>query len=52
MLVEDKIICLTEEIYILKSRFEPDSGMGNINTAISVLECRVEELKNQVCQKP
>ena len=41
-----------EEISILKSRFEPDSGMGNINTAISVLECRVEELKNQVCQKP
>jgi hypothetical protein len=48
----DKIICLTEEIALLKSRFEPNSGMGNINTAISVLEKRVEELRDQACQKP
>ena len=44
----DKIICLTEEISILKSRFKPNSGMGNINTAIGVLEFRVKELAQKI----
>ena len=34
----DRILVLTEEIGVLRSRFEPNSGMGNINTAISVIE--------------
>ena len=33
---------MTEEIGVLRNRFEPNSGMGNINTAISVMEKRVE----------
>jgi hypothetical protein len=48
----DKIICLTEEISVLRNRFEPNSGMGNLNTAISVMEKRVEELRDIICQKP
>ena len=40
----DRVRILTEEIGVLRSRFEPNSGMGNINTAISVMERRVEEL--------
>ena len=41
----DRIIILTEEIALLKNRYEKNSGKGNINTAISVLQERVEELK-------
>ena len=48
----DRIICLTEEISLLKGKFEPNSGMGNINTAISIMEKRVEELRDKICQKP
>jgi len=44
----DKIVCLIEEIGVLRNRFEPNSGMGNINTAISVLQNRVEELTKEV----
>jgi hypothetical protein len=44
----DKILVLTEEIGILKERFRPNSGMGNINTTISVLERRVGELQEKV----
>ena len=44
----DKIVCLIEEIAVLRNRFEPNSGMGNINTAISVLQNRVEELTKEV----
>jgi|CoawatStandDraft_6_1074263.scaffolds.fasta_scaffold26545_2 hypothetical protein len=44
----DKIIVLTEEIALLRSRFRDNSGMGNINTAISVMEKRVEELQTSV----
>ena len=44
----DKIICLTEEISILKSRFKSNAGMGNINTAIGVLEFRVKELAQKI----
>ncbi len=40
-----------EEISILKSKLQPQNT-GNIQTAINVLEYRVEELKNKVCQKP
>ncbi len=43
----NKILVLTEEIGILKERYKPNSGMGNINTAISVLERRVEELQEK-----
>ena len=44
----DKIIVLTEEIALLRSRFRDNSGMGNINTAIRVMEKRVEELQTSV----
>ena len=44
----DRILVLTEEIGVLRSLFEPNSGMGNINTAISVIERRVEELTQKI----
>ena len=44
----EKIIVLTEEIALLRNRYEDNSGMGNINTAISVMEKRVEELQTSV----
>lgn len=44
----DRILVLTEEIGVLRSRFEPNSGMGNINTAISVMKRRVEELTQNI----
>ena len=44
----DRVRILTEEIGVLRSRFKPESGMGNINTAISVLQNRVEELTKEV----
>ena len=44
----DKIIVLTEEIALLRNRYEDNSGMGNINTAISVMEKRVEELAQKI----
>ena len=44
----DKIVCLIEEIAVLRNRFEPNSGMGNINTAIGVMERRVEELTQKI----
>ena len=44
----DRILVLTEEIGVLRSRFEPNSGMGNINTAISVIERRVDELAQKI----
>jgi len=47
----ERIIFIMEEISILKGKLQPQDT-GHINTAISVLERRVEELKNQVCQKP
>jgi hypothetical protein len=44
----DRVRVLTEEIEVLRNRFEPNSGMGNINTAISVMEKRVEELTQKI----
>jgi serine/threonine protein phosphatase PrpC len=44
----EKIIMLMEEIAILESRYEASSGMGNINTAVSVLKNRVLELKGKI----
>ena len=44
----DRVRFLTEEIEVLRNRFEPNSGMGNINTAISVMEKRVEELTQKI----
>ena len=44
----DRVRVLTEEIGVLRNRVEPNSGMGNINTAISVMEKRVEELTQKI----
>ncbi len=43
----DKIIVLVEEISVLKSRYT-ESDTGNLRTAVSVLENRVQELKERV----
>ena len=43
----DKIIVLVEEIAVLKSRYT-ESDTGNLRTAVSVLENRVQELKERV----
>ena len=39
----DKIIILVEEISVLKSRYT-EHDTGNLRTAVSVLENRVQEL--------
>ena len=43
----DKIIDLVEEIAVLKSRYT-EHDTGNLRTAVSVLENRVQELKERV----
>ena len=43
----DKIIVLVEEISVLKSRYT-DHDTGNLRTTVSVLENRVQELKERV----
>ena len=43
----DKIIILLEEISVLRSRFK-ESDTGNLRTAVSVLENRVQELRDRV----
>tara|TARA_Y100000748_G_C15215244_1_gene379004 strand:+ start:416 stop:598 length:183 start_codon:yes stop_codon:yes gene_type:complete len=43
-----KIRVLTEEIEVLRGRFKDNSGMGNVNTAIGVMERRVEELAKKI----
>ena len=43
----DKIIVLMEEIAVLKSRYT-DHDTGNLRTAVSVLENRVQELRDRV----
>tara|TARA_B100000524_G_scaffold293599_1_gene168349 strand:- start:65 stop:238 length:174 start_codon:yes stop_codon:yes gene_type:complete len=43
----DKIIVLVEEIAVLKSRYT-EHDTGNLRTAVSVLENRVQELKERV----
>ena len=43
----DKIIVLVEEISVLKSRYT-DHDTGNLRTAVSVLENRVQELRERV----
>jgi hypothetical protein len=43
----DKIIVLVEEISVLKSRYT-ESDTGNLRTAVSVLENRVQELRGRV----
>ena len=43
----DKIIVLVEEISVLKSRYT-DHDTGQLRTAVSVLENRVQELKERV----
>ena len=44
----DRVRILTEEIEVLRNRFIPESGMGNINTTIDVLESRVKELNQKI----
>jgi len=44
----ERMIVLVEEIGMMKNRYEENAGMGNLNTAISVLERRVEDLKLRV----
>jgi hypothetical protein len=44
----DRMIMLIEEISLMKNKYEENAGMGNLNTAISVLERRVEELKDRL----
>ena len=43
----DKIIVLVEEIAVLKSRYT-EHDTGHLRTAVSVLENRVQELKERV----
>ena len=43
----DKIIVLVEEISVLKSRYT-ESDTGHLRTAVSVLENRVQELRERV----
>jgi hypothetical protein len=43
------ITVLRTEIAVLKKRFNPEQeGTGHFNTAISVLESRIEELEKEV----
>ena len=43
----DKIIVLVEEIAVLKSRYT-EHDTGHLRTAVSVLENRVQELRERV----
>ena len=43
----DKIIVLVEEIAVLKSRYT-DHDTGHLRTTVSVLENRVQELRERV----
>jgi len=43
----DKIVVLMEEIALLKSRYK-EEDTGNLRTAVSVLENRVQELRDRV----
>jgi len=45
--IVDRLIVLVEEIALIKSRYT-DHDTGHLRTAVSVLESRVEELKEQV----
>lgn len=45
---EEYIEILEKEITVLRTRYNPDmEGTGHYNTAISVLEDRVKELKRE-----
>ena len=43
----DKIIVLVEEIGVLKSRYK-EEDTGHLRTAVTVLENRVQELRDRV----
>ena len=43
----DRLIFLMEEISVLEKRLQPHDT-GHINTAISVLKDRVQEVKEQI----
>ena len=47
---KDKYIAvLKKEVSVLKTRYDPTSeGTGHFNTAISVLQFRIEELKKEL----
>ena len=43
------IAVLRKEIQVLKTRYNPEiEGTGHFNTAISVLQFRIEELKKEL----
>ena len=44
----NRMLVLIDEIGMMKNRYEENAGMGNLNTAISVLERRVEELQKNI----
>lgn len=40
---------LKNEIYVLKKKFHPDEeGTGHFNTAISVLQFRIEQIESEL----
>ena len=47
LITVDKIIVLMEETAVLKSRLK-DHDTGNLQTAINVLENRIQELRDRV----
>lgn len=46
----DRMVVLVEEIGILKSRFQ-EHDTGHLRTAVSVLEKRVQEIKENIDSK-
>ena len=47
----DRMVVLVEEIVILKSRYQ-EHDTGHLRTAVSVLEKRVHEIKNNLDKTP
>jgi hypothetical protein len=46
---DEYIKVLQKEVSILKTRFNPnEEGTGHYNTAISVLQNRIEEIQNEL----
>ena len=46
---EQYVSVLEKEVQVLKTRYNPsEEGTGHFNTAISVLENRIEEIKQEL----
>lgn len=46
---EQYVAVLKKEVQVLESRFNPnEEGTGHYNTAISVLQNRIEEIQNEL----